>query len=147
MSFDLALQSYFAGETVPMDREKVMSVLRRYCPDAVCQFGGYMLTFADGSRLEMIARGLEFEGEFMALGFQKGDLAPVVIEFMYDVARAGNMTMFNPQAADHGAQHFLYLMSEAQAPELPENDPSYQVVCTSPAHLAELLAAGRIAEP
>ena len=140
MAFGLTLASFAAGESVAMDRAAVMAVLRRYCPDAVCRFGGYSLKFADGSPMEMTARGLEFEGELMVIGFGKADLSPLIVEFIFDVAKAGNACMFNAEAADNGAPHYFYLTNAAQEQELPERG-SWQIVCTSAAHLGELIEA------
>ena len=143
MSFDLPLMRLVAGEPAEADRANVLAVLRRHCRDTANRFGYYLVKFADGSRVEFLAKQLESDGKFTGCGFHLRGLTEAVLTFVFDIAVAGDMFIFNAQGSSDNPMNPLALpVSASQLAHLPPGVAVDPVVCRSQQHLAELLGAG-----
>ncbi len=143
MSFDLFLQRFIDGGASPTPSEGVLQVLRMHCQDQADGFGHYDITFADGSSVELFAKGLELGAEFSDCGLHFRQFSPSLIAFIFDLARSGAMVIFNVQGDPKSSTNPLVILTDAQqASELPSGVTDCPVLCQSPGHLAELLGVG-----
>ena len=142
MSFDLFLQAFESGGPAQVDRNKVVSVLRRHCPDTADDFGFYLVQFPDGSDVEFSAKGLESDSEFTGCAFHVRGFSPHIIGFVFDVAKIGGMVILNAQGADTIVNPTTILTDQHQAAHVPSSLGKEAVLCSSPEHLAELLGTG-----
>jgi hypothetical protein len=142
MSFDLFLQRFDSGDSAQVDRTKVLHVLRRHCQDSCDQFGFYLVEFPDGSDVEFSARGLESSDEFAGCAFHIRDFSPSLMVFVFDVADAGDMIIFNPQGADEPNSPLAILVNESQLAHMPDDAAANPVICKSASHLGQLLGLG-----
>jgi hypothetical protein len=102
-----------------------------------------LVKFADGSRLEYSAKQLESTGIFTGCGFHLRSLTPAVLEFVFEIAVAGDMVIFNAQGASDSTTNPLAIpVDPAQVPHLPDGVAAEPVVCESPQRLAQLLGVG-----
>ena len=139
MSFDLYLSRFHCGDLRPVDGEAVLRVLRRHCREAADEFGFYGVSFADGSQLEFSARGLESGAGLTGCAFHLQHCSEPVVTFVYDVARAGDMVIFNAQGSDTPDAPLAIVLADGQFEHLPAGVASHPVTCDSPAGLARLL--------
>ena len=139
MSFDLFLSRFSSGSESSVDRSAVLEVLRRHCNDTEGEFGFYTVPFEDGSRVEFSARGLESGGEFNGCAFHLRHFSKNVISFVYEVALAGDMVIFNAQGSDTPEEPLAVAVNEHQVDQLPAGAASNPAICSSPDELAHLL--------
>jgi hypothetical protein len=140
VSFDLYLERLVSGESAEVDKAAVLEQLRRHCPDPGDKWGVYDVRFSDGSHVEFAAKGLESgDQKFTGCAFHLRGFTPPILEFVLDIAKAGDMCMFNAQGRDSPASPVAIVISEAQICHLPKAASSNPVHCTSAAHLAALL--------
>lgn len=139
MSFDLYLSRFRSGDPHAVDAAAVLSVLRRHCREAADEFGFYGVSFTDGSSLEFSARGLESGAGLTGCAFHLREFSEHLIEFVYDVALAGDMVIFNAQGRDTPEAPLAIVLADRQLEHLPEDVASHPAVCGSPAELARLL--------
>ncbi|GHU10455.1 hypothetical protein FACS1894185_1980 [Betaproteobacteria bacterium] len=142
MSFDLFLNHFEAGEPAPADRAKVLGVLREYSrvPN---ESGAYNVEFSDGSHVEFLAK-LESEEEFTGCAFPMHGFSPLIITFVFKVAVAGEMVIFNAQGNGTPENPLCIIPAPSQLPHLPSGLGSAYTPfpCTSPEHLWQLLGMG-----
>lgn len=142
MSFDLFLERLVEGESAPVDRSRVLEVLRKHCQKAADAFGFYNVEFTDGSRVELSAKNLESDGGFTGCAFHLRSFSPLIIAFVFDVAVAGDMMIFNAQGRDTPDEPLVILVDQSQVKSLPAAIASNPVFCSSPYRLAELIGIG-----
>ena len=139
MSFDLFLQRFEGGSAAHAGREDVLAVVRRHRAEPPDEFGFYVVGFSDGSSVELSAKELERDGDFLGCAFHMHDFTPLVIAFVFAVARAGDFTIVNAQGADDPESPLLILTDPAQAAHLPQGLAEHPATCESAQRLAELL--------
>lgn len=139
MSFDLFLQGFDSGNLANLDRTKVLEVLRRHSSSFPNKFGFYNVQFADDSDVEFSAKELESDGDFTCCAFHIHGFSPAILSFIYDVAQAGNMVIFNPQGDDTESNPSAILTNMTQTLELPSEFLKFPVLCNSAQHLSVLL--------
>ena len=164
MSYSISVQRYQAGELAPPDRVAVLAVLRRHCADSGGRFDSYDIGFADRSRVEFSAYGLEtgiVEGpswQFRNGGpgwvFRVREFSPLIVQFIFDVATAGDFTICNSMGTSnpaHPENPATIFMHPGQAAHFPAAPPLLPVhlrpcpnatVCMSVRHLTQLLRPG-----
>lgn len=143
MSFDLTLVHFKNGDAEPISEPAVvLNVLREYCKDKADEFGFYVVELADGSSIEFSARGLESGSDFSSCSFHLRGLTPDVISFIYRIAHAGDMVIFNPQGMDEPENPSVICLTLDQKQEIPENVVKNPIVCNSLEHLGKLLGFG-----
>ncbi|MDR3159291.1 MAG: hypothetical protein LBU11_09890 [Zoogloeaceae bacterium] len=138
MSFDLFLEHFKDQESAPVSRERIREVLRRHGQrDDRFEF----VEFTDGSHFAVNSSFEDPDEEFTGCSFNLRHFSEAIMMFVFEVAAASDMVIFNAQGMDTPENPVLIVLDPAQIPELPELD--YQpVVCASPAHLAQLLGVG-----
>jgi hypothetical protein len=142
VSFDLYLERLVSGESAAVDKTAVLVQLRRHCPDRGDKWGVYDVRFPDGSHVEFAAKGLESgDKEFTGCAFHLRELGPAILDFVLDIARAGDMFIFNAQGRDTPVSPVAIVVREAQICHLPKAAWLNPVHCTSTVHLAALLGA------
>jgi hypothetical protein len=139
MSFDLHLERFQFGESAPVDRVEVLRHLRQYCQDSEDRFGYYLLRFPDDANVEFQAKGLEFGGNFSGCGFHLRQFSSAILTFVFDLALAGDMVIFNCQGRDSPESPLAILVGESQRTHLPQAVVRHPILCTSPMHLGQLL--------
>ena len=139
MSFDLILQCFESGEPEPADRQSVLKVLQKHCKDTPDDFGYYIVNFQDGSSLEFSAKGLQSSESFTGCSFHIRGVSRELITFVYEVAVAGNMVIFNAQGTDEPHNPIALLVKSWQSTDLPEGVAANPILCNSPSHLSELI--------
>jgi hypothetical protein len=142
VSFDLFLERLATGKSAPANRSSVLKVLRKHCQDLGDAFGFYNVEFTDGSHVEFSAKHLESDGDFTGCAFHLRGFTPPIISFVFDVAVAGDMIIFNAQGRDTPDDPLAILVDQAQLAQLPAAAASNPVFCSSPHRLAELLGIG-----
>lgn len=140
MSFDLHLEHFQLGDSAQADRVEVLQLLRRYCRDSADRFGYYLLKFPDHAVVQFHAKGLESGGNFRGCGFHLRGFSSTIITFVFDLALAADMVIFNCQAADTPESPMAILVDESQRAHLPQA-LRHPVLCTSPRHLSQLLGS------
>jgi hypothetical protein len=140
MSFDLHLEHFRLGESAQVDRVEVLRLLRQYCQDPAGRFGQYLLRFPDHAVVEFHAKGLESGGDFSGCGFHLRGFTSAVLTFVFDLALAGDMVIFNCQAGDSPESPMAILVNESQRTHLPQV-LRHPILCTSPGHLSQLLGS------
>ena len=141
MSFDLYLERLVSGELAEVDKTAVLEELRRHCSDPGGKWGVYEVRFQDGSRVELAANGLESSENFTGCAFHLRGFTLPILSFVIDIAKAGDMFIFNAQGRDTLASPVAILTSEAQICHLPKTAWSHPVHCRNAVHLAALLGA------
>ena len=139
MSFDLILQCFESGEPEPADHESVLNVLHKRCKEPPDNYGYYNVNFQDGSSVEFSAKGLQSSESFTGCSFHIRGASKELITFVYEVAVAGDMVIFNAQGADEPNNPLALLIESRQSIDLPEGVAANPVLCDSPSHLAELI--------
>lgn len=140
MSFDLYLERFEFGKSAQVDRTCVLSLLRQHCQESANRFGHYELNFPDSSRVEFQAKGLESDDSFTGCGFHLRGFSSAILTFVFDLAVAGDMVIFNPQGmADSLEKPLVILVDQLQQIHLPEAAGRHPVLCTSPSQLTQLL--------
>ncbi len=142
MSFDLFLQVFRAGNAATVDRARVSAVLHQHRYDAPDKFSFYRVHFPDGSDVDFSASGLESDDEFDGCAFHIYGFTPSIVNFIFDVAKAGEMVILNAQGSNTLASPTFILTDQSQSAELPEDAGACPVVCHSAEHLSELLGLG-----
>ncbi len=141
VSFDLHLERLVVGQSTAVDKDAVLAVLRRHCQDVGDRWGSYNVRFDDGSHVEFSAEHLETTSPMTGCGFQLRGFSTAIISFVFEIAHAGDMVIFNAQgsdAGDTGRGPLAIVIHESQRAGLP---PSIKraAYCASPEHLAQLL--------
>lgn len=140
MGWDIHLFKFVDGESADVDREAVRAVLeaadhRHMDPDT------YQIGFPDGTGVEFFAPGLDREERFTGCEFNHAAGGEHLMEFILEVARAGDMVIMDPQMED-----FVPILTRAeQADHLPSDfreDHPNVAVCGSPKELVVLLSDG-----
>lgn len=143
MSFDLILVHLKNGDTEPINEPAVvLNVLREFCNDKADEFGFYVVALADGSSIRFSASGLESGSDFSSCSFHLRGITPDVVSFIYRIAHAGDMVIFNPQGMDEPKNPSAICLTSEQKREITENVAKNPVVCNSPKHLGQLLGVG-----
>lgn len=142
MSFDLFLQRFKSGDSADVSRVNVLAALRRHSLVAADGFGFYLVDFPDGSSVEFSAKGLEGEGIFAGCAFHVRGFSQSIIEFVFDVAKSGDMVVLNPQGSGDATNPVAILTDASQAGNLPAELLPNPVLCTSSEHLSELFRGG-----
>ena len=142
MSFDLFLERLEAGNSAPSDRTAVLKILRRYCQQSGDRFGFYNVEFPDGSHVEFSAKNLESEGEFTGCAFNLRGFTAAIVTFVFEVAVAGDMVIFNAQGRDTAESPLAILIGESQMAHVPREAAANPALCSAPVHLAQLLGVG-----
>lgn len=139
MSFDVFLQRFADGEPAEVDRRPVREVLAAATYHGPDDFGFYVVAFPDGVEVEFSARGLESEESFTGCAFHIRGIGDGLIEFMFDVARAGDMVIIPAMEGNP-----LVLVSETQKVAVPADvlESLRPILVRSPGDLAAVLAGG-----
>ncbi len=93
MSFDVFLVHFQNGQLGEADRERVLDVLHRSRHTGPDKFGFYVVHLADGEDIELCASELEGSGSFTGCTFFLHGMTEAVTNFVFEVARTGDMTM------------------------------------------------------
>ena len=145
MSFDLHLQHFCAGDVAPIDTAPVRAVLAKEGNSGPDSFGFYLVGFADGSHVEFNAGGLDGSKAFSGCAFHIRGMSPLLIQFVFDIAEAGDFVIFNCQGNGSKNSPSLILVGAHQEAHLPMDLISHfsnRPVCTSGEILDTLLHAG-----
>jgi hypothetical protein len=142
MSFDLFLQRFQLGDPAEVDKAGVIAVLRKYSQAQVDRFGFYLVVFPDGSDVEFSAQNLEYEESFTGCAFHIRGFSPPVVDFVYEIARSGDMVILNVQGRDDEDSPLAILTAASQGQHMPSDWPVTSVLCRSAEHLSELLGVG-----
>lgn len=105
-------------------------------------FGFYLVTFQDGVNVEFNASGLDGKEPFTGCAFHIRGFSPDLVRFIWDIATAGDMVIFNCQGDDSPESPVLILGDSAQKDHVPEMGYQNCPVCTSAEMLAKLLGVG-----
>jgi hypothetical protein len=139
MSFDVILVHFQDGESAPADRQAVLSAVRSYAGVTVNEAGGYDVPLRHGARIELWASDLESDGVFSSCAFHLHGMAVQHCEFILDIARAGDMVMFNAQGSDTPENPVLILSAAEQAFHVTKDMYKNAIVAENGAHLLLLL--------
>jgi hypothetical protein len=145
MSFDIVLQHFHAGEPASTDTVPVRAALakERYCgPNS---FGFYVVEFKDGVDVEFNAGGVDGSEAFSVCAFHIRGMSPSLVQFVFEIAKAGDFVIFNCQGDGSKASPVLILVDPHQEAQLPADlIPQFpnRPVCTSGEMLGSLLLAG-----
>ncbi|MBE1161773.1 hypothetical protein [Dyella acidiphila] len=142
MSFDLYLQRFKSGGSAEVSRTEVLAVLRRHTQVAADRFGFYLVDFPDGSSVEFSAKGLEDEESFTGCAFLVRGFSQSIVDFVFDVAKTGDMVILNAQGTGDASNPVAILTDTSQAKNLPTEGLPNPVICESGKHLSELLGVG-----
>jgi hypothetical protein len=145
MSFDLHLAHFTAGDSAAIDPAPVAAVLARERHTGPDDFGFYCVEFADGTSVELNASGLDGKDSFCGCAFHIHGIGPALVDFVFDIARAGDFVIFNSQGEDSPESPVLILVSPGQETNVPADVVAqYQSrpVCTSGTMLGSLLFHG-----
>jgi hypothetical protein len=139
MALDIELQRFVKQQMVDAPSAPVRVVLnatRHEGPDAS---GGYMVTLADGTIVEMSAPGLESCESFAGCALRVPRLTEAAIRFVFDVALAGGMAIV-PEPERMG----MLLVPGLDGSDLPAalSERVRGVPVASPLELSEILARG-----
>jgi hypothetical protein len=97
MSFDLFLATFRDGAKAPADAAAARAVLERHRYDRRPQFGAHDVHLADGSHVEMYAKGLDCGGEpFRGVMFALGELSEAIASFIFEFSRAAGCVIVPP---------------------------------------------------
>ena len=143
MSFDLILVHMEKGDAAPVrEPARVLDVLREFCEKTADQFGCYRVEFPDGSSATFTAEGLESRERFTTCSFNLRHFTPEVVTFVYRIARAADMVIFNAQADGDPGNPSAICVAVGQEDDLPTDGLDDAVVCSSSEHLGQLLGKG-----
>lgn len=93
--------------------------------------------------MEFSAEGLEsFDKEFTGCAFHLRNFTPSVISFVFDIAAAGDMVIFNAQGEDTPESPLAILTHPHQLAQLPQGCASNPVFCGCARDLDRLLGMG-----
>lgn len=109
MSFDLHLQHFFNGQSPPIDPTLVARVLFKQVCQGPDEFGFYRVGFLDGVNVEFNAGGLDGKEPFSGCAFHIRGISPFLVQFVFDVARAGDFVIFNCQGEDRPNRQCSFL--------------------------------------
>lgn len=143
MSFDLSLFRFADGDGGRVDATAMAAlraVIARHCGDAPDQFGYVLVNFEDGSSVELNTSGLE--DEYTSCNFHIRSFSPHVLSFVYDLARAGGLTVLNPQSGGTEDSPMALFVDDDQPRHAPDSLAPFAPVCHSAAELAAQLGAG-----
>ena len=114
MSFDIYLERFKSGAPVEVPKSGILRILksRQYTgPNAL---GFYDVQFPDGASVEFSASGLESDDPFRGCAFHVRGFSKLLVEFIFDVARIGNMTIIPVTE-----EAIMVLPADADKKELP----------------------------
>ena len=139
VSFDVFMQRFEAGEPAEVHARPVRELLSTTTYRGPDEFGFYIVGFPDGVEVEFSANGLESPGPFTGCAFHVRSFGDSLIQFMFDVAQAGDMVILPAMEGNP-----LVLVSKAQARELPPDlrESSRSIVVRSANDLAAVLTGG-----
>ena len=139
MSFDVFLQRFENGDVAEAQREPVLAVLRKTSFRGPDEFGFYIIAFPDRVEVEFSAKGLELKDRFTGCAFFIRGFGKHLAEFIYQVARAGDMVIMPAMEGNP-----LIFVSDGQRPHVPADslERSRPVVVKSPEELGALLTGG-----
>jgi hypothetical protein len=139
MSFDVILVHFQNGESAPANRQAVLSVVRSYAAVTINEAGGYDVPLRAGARIELWASDLESDSVFDGCAFHLHGMAVQHCEFILDIARAGDMAMFNAQGGDTPESPVLILCTVEQGAHVPKGMYKHAIIAENGAHLLSLL--------
>ncbi|MFT3883359.1 MAG: hypothetical protein QM703_27355 [Gemmatales bacterium] len=145
MSFDLHLQHFSAGDSAATKTAPVLKVLSKQKHKGPDEFGYYRVEFVDGVHVEFNADGLKSKEPFTSCAFNIRGISLPVIQFVFDVACAGNFVIFNCQGEDSEDSPVLIQISPDQESQLPEGvvtQYANRPICESAKQLGNLLFVG-----
>ena len=139
MSFDIFLQKFKNGSPANVLRSGILALLKSKQYTGPDKFGVYDIQFSDGVSAEFSAQGLESSGAFTGCAFHIRAFSEQLVEFIFDVARAGNMAVI-PTTEDA----IVLLPSEDDKRELPVDvlEDFHLILLTSAAELQLILQQG-----
>ncbi len=139
MSFDIFLQKFENGAPAEVSRSGILALLKSKQYTGPDSFGVYDIQFPDGVSVEFSAQGLESSGAFEGCAFHIRVFSEQLVDFVFDVARAGNMAVI-PTTEDA----IVLLTSEDDKRELPSDvlQGSHLILLTSAAELQVILQQG-----
>ncbi len=116
MSFDIFLQKFKNGAPAEVSRSGILALLKSQHYTGPDSLGFYDIRFADGVSVEFSAQGLESSEVFEGCAFHVRGFSEQLVEFVFDVARAGSMAII-PVTEDP----VVLLTSENDQRELPSD--------------------------
>ncbi len=139
MGFDVFLLRFAEGRSAEVDRRAVLQVLRAATYRGPNESGFYVVAFPDGVEAVLWAEGLESEGPFDGCAFHIRAFGDGLMEFLFDVARAGDMVLFPAMGGNS-----LVLVSEGQKAAVPADmqEDFQTVVVRSGGELGAVLRGG-----
>ena len=139
MSFDIFLQKFRNGTPAEVPRSGILALLKSKQYTGPDKFGFYDIQFHDGVRVEFSAKSLESNGSFKGCAFHIRAFSKQLVEFIFDVAHAGNMSII-PTTEDA----IVLLLSEDDKRELPSDvlERFHSILLTSAEELHLVLQQG-----
>ena len=123
MSFDLQLFKFRYGEVIPSDEAEVarmVSVIVRRKPGFVHEAKAHqnpvMVEWPDGFNLEL---SMQQTGTCSGCRISLRNLSPDIALFIFDLAMAGGMAIFNLQGNDTAASPCVIVIDPHQGPHVP----------------------------
>jgi hypothetical protein len=140
MSFDVILHHFRDGkDDEPADRQAVLAVIRSYANVTVDKHGNYHVPLRDGEHIVLAYSDLESDAVFKGCAFNLRGFSIQHCEFILDIARAGDMVMFNAQGSDTLENPILILCAAEQAFHVPKDMYKNAVTAENGLHLYSLL--------
>lgn len=140
MSFDVILHHFRDGkDSEPADRQAVLAVVRSYANVTVDKYGDYDVPLRDGAHIDFSASNLESDAIFNGCAFHLRGFSIPHCEFILDIARAGDMAMFNAQGDDTPQNPVLILCAAEQAFHVPKDMYKNAIIAENGLHLYSLL--------
>jgi hypothetical protein len=140
MSFDVILHHFRDGkDSEPADRQAVLAVVRSFADVTVDKYGDYHVPLRDGEHIVLAHSDLESDGVFKGCSFNLRGFSIQHCEFILDIARAGDMAMFNAQGNDTPQNPVLILCTAEQAFHVPKDMYKNAIIAENGLHLYSLL--------
>ena len=121
----------------------MLKVLRQHCQDSGNAFGFYNVEFSDGSHVNYRPSISSPMATSLAARSTCAGLHRLLLPFVFEVAVAGDMIIFNAQGRDTADEPLAIIFAHSSSslifPQRPHRNP---VFCSSPYRLAELLGIG-----
>ena len=140
MSFDVFLQKFAAGVPSEANPGLVQAVLKTAEYTGPDDFGFYTVNFPDGVNVELSAAGLNGIGSFTGCAFHIRSLGPSLINFILQVAKAGDFVIL--PAMDDFVPILILLEQKQHLPPDLARQFAEPVVCGSAGELGALLSGG-----
>jgi hypothetical protein len=140
MSFDVILHHFRDGkDSEPADRQAVLAAIRSYSDVTVDKYGQYDVPLRNGEHIILAASDLESDAVFKGCAFNLRGFSIQHCEFILDIARAGDMVMFNAQGNDTPQNPVLILCATEQELHVPKGMYKNAIVAENGLHLYSLL--------